>query len=163
MKILFIPKSEDLDLLLKQAKKLFGSGFTYSVYPDCPDDIEIIFFEKGLRRTAEEVNKKRVRTGLSDLPQVEVRLQKPKTPRAPRNPVRKNILQILRDRPLHGYAIYQEYRKRFGDVSLRLIYYHLSKGVREGFFEIDRAEPVEGDFSWGRQSVRKIYRVREQT
>lgn len=39
---------------------------------------------------------------------------------------------------------------------MRVIYYHLKKGVDVGEFEINQVIKEEGDFSWG-STVEKIY------
>ena len=53
-----------------------------------------------------------------------------------------------------GNVIYQ---KVFGRVNLRLIYYHLSKGVELGIFNVKEVQKIEGDYSWGPDAKRIIF------
>ncbi len=87
----------------------------------------------------------------------------PSSTPAPEHPIRKRIFDILQEYgPLHGYEIAKIYVERFGKVNLRLIYYHLYRGVKEGVFErvFEREEP--GAYSWGRTARRVYYRVKGQ-
>ncbi|MBR9680161.1 MAG: hypothetical protein GOU99_03885, partial [Candidatus Altiarchaeota archaeon] len=130
-------------------------------------DANMILFEKGLRRTAETINAQRVKDGLAEMSFVEVLIlpKKVKSERTPRHKIRNNIYSILTvsKKPLHGYAIYKKYNEDIGKISSRLVYYHLSRGLKEGFFEIVSSERVKGDFSWGTTSIRKLYGLKQQT
>ncbi len=77
--------------------------------------------------------------------------------RKPKSAVRDNILTLLIENgPMHGYQIYKEYVKRFGPVTLRLIYYHLKKGIDLGEIAISHISEEEGPYSWGPRA-RKVY------
>lgn len=63
---------------------------------------------------------------------------------------------------LYGYEIYKKYREVFGEVSLRLIYYHLDKGVKENIIIKKKTEVVPGEYSWGQNSERIYYSTNDQ-
>lgn len=58
---------------------------------------------------------------------------------------------------VYGYEIYKKYKEVFGAVSLRLIYYHLDKGVKENIIIKKKTEMVNGEYSWGQNSERIYY------
>jgi hypothetical protein len=71
--------------------------------------------------------------------------------------IRQNIIEILYFlKKGYGYDIYRHYKEVFPAVTMRVIYYHLKKGVDVGEFKINQVIKEEGDFSWG-NSVEKIY------
>lgn len=71
--------------------------------------------------------------------------------------VRENIIDILFQlKNATGYTISKVYNSVFPKVTVRLIYYHLKKGVSLGIFKISEIKKEEGDFSWG-HNVEKIY------
>jgi len=71
--------------------------------------------------------------------------------------VRQNIIEILYFlKKGYGYDIYKIYRALFPKVTMRLVYYHLKKGVALGELKIDRIEKTKGDYSWGGEAE-KIY------
>jgi hypothetical protein len=71
--------------------------------------------------------------------------------------VRRNIAEILYfAKKAYGYELYKHYCELFPKVTLRLIYYHLRKGVAAGEFEIKEVKKEDGDYSWG-PSAEKIY------
>ena len=77
--------------------------------------------------------------------------------RKPGSEVRNKIIELLRIRgPMHGYQIYKEYIKNYGPVTLRLIYYHLKKGIDLGEIAISHISEEEGPYSWGPRA-RKVY------
>ena len=74
-----------------------------------------------------------------------------------RSTVRQNIVEILYFvGKAYGYEIYKHYVALFPKVTLRLIYYHLQKGVSLGEFKVEKVASVKGDYSWG-PSAEKIY------
>jgi hypothetical protein len=74
--------------------------------------------------------------------------------------VRDRIINILYQyRNLHGYGIHKVYEDIFGDVSRRLIYYHLDKGVEIGSVELAGTKEEEGNYSWGDTVQQKHYRL----
>ncbi|MEM4260298.1 MAG: hypothetical protein QXG00_03605 [Candidatus Woesearchaeota archaeon] len=72
--------------------------------------------------------------------------------------VRNNIIDILYFlKSAYGYEIYKHYIELFPKVTLRVIYYHLTKGISMGEFKIEKIEKNEGNYSWGKMSERTIY------
>ncbi len=77
--------------------------------------------------------------------------------RPTKSQIRQNIVEILYFlKKGYGYGIYRHYKEIFPAVTMRVIYYHLKKGVDVGEFKINQVIKEEGNFSWG-NSVEKIY------
>ncbi len=75
-----------------------------------------------------------------------------------RSIVRENIGEILFFLGKgYGYEIYRIYTELFPKVSMRLIYYHLKKGVELKEFKIEKVEKVKGDYSWGSEAEKTYY------
>lgn len=73
---------------------------------------------------------------------------------------RQNIIEILYFyRQLHGYEIYKIYSELFPSVTMRLIYYHLKKGVSTGEFRIAKIDIKTGTYSWGGSVQNIIYEL----
>ena len=71
--------------------------------------------------------------------------------------IRQNIVELLYFmKEGYGYDIYRQYKELFPSVSMRVIYYHLKKGVQLGEFKLDKVQKEKGDFSWGNE-VEKTY------
>jgi hypothetical protein len=71
--------------------------------------------------------------------------------------IRQNIIEILYFlKKGYGYDIYRHYKEIYPAVTMRVIYYHLKKGVDVGEFKINQVLKEEGNFSWG-STVEKIY------
>ena len=74
--------------------------------------------------------------------------------------VRQNVLEILAVIGRgHGYQIYKIYRELFPKVTLRVIYYHLKKGLSLGELEVERVEKERGDYSWGSEAEKIYYKL----
>jgi hypothetical protein len=74
--------------------------------------------------------------------------------------VRQNVLEILGVLGrAHGYQIYKVYKELFPKVTLRVIYYHLKKGVSLGELEVERIERERGDYSWGSEAEKIYYKL----
>ena len=74
--------------------------------------------------------------------------------------VRDRLLLILRDGPMHGYAIVREYYRRYGKTTTpRNIYYHLSRLVEDGLIVAESSD-VHGNYSWGESARRVYYRLK---
>lgn len=74
--------------------------------------------------------------------------------------VRTNIINLLsKEGPMHGYELYQKYLTYYSQVSMRLIYYHLKKGVSLGELKIHKIEKKKGEFSWGSEVQHITYAV----
>ncbi len=70
--------------------------------------------------------------------------------------IRDRLVEILFFlKKSHGYELAKIYNAIFPKVSQRVIYYHLTRGVKDQIFEaID--EDVKGNYSWG-NSARVVY------
>ncbi len=74
--------------------------------------------------------------------------------------VRQNVIEILSVLGHgHGYQMYKVYRDLFPKVTLRVIYYHLRKGVDLGEFEVEKIEKEKGDYSWGSEAEKIYYKL----
>jgi len=56
----------------------------------------------------------------------------------------------------YGYEIYKVHKALYPKVTLRVIYYHLKKGVALGEFKVENIERSKGEYSWGGEAE-KIY------
>ncbi len=74
-----------------------------------------------------------------------------------RSQIRDNIVEILYHLGKgYGYQVSKIYNALFPQVTQRLVYYHLRKGVSTREVEVHKVEVEKGDFSWG-NSVEKTY------
>jgi hypothetical protein len=72
--------------------------------------------------------------------------------------VRQRIVEILYFlKRGYGYDIYKIYREIFPKITLRLVYYHLRKGVILGEFKVNKIETEKGDYSWGPEAEKVYY------
>ncbi len=69
---------------------------------------------------------------------------------------------LLKHGPSYGYQIYKQYMDKYPAVTLRLIYYHLRKGLSTGEFKILKVEQKEGTYSWGTTTNQIIYAVADK-
>ncbi|MBU0615186.1 MAG: hypothetical protein KJ601_03775 [Nanoarchaeota archaeon] len=77
--------------------------------------------------------------------------------RPTRSGIRQNIIDILYFmKQGYGYDIYKVYREVFPNVTMRVIYYHLKKGVALGELKVSEIKKEQGNYSWG-STVEKIY------
>ena len=71
--------------------------------------------------------------------------------------IRQNIIDILYFmKKGYGYDIYKAYSAVFPKPTLRVIYYHLKKGLELNEFKIKEIKKEKGDYSWG-ANAEKIY------
>jgi hypothetical protein len=71
--------------------------------------------------------------------------------------IRQRIVDILHSMGSgYGYEIHKRYKDLFPNVTLRVIYYHLRKGVEIGEFKVKLVKQEKGDYSWG-SHAEKIY------
>lgn len=71
--------------------------------------------------------------------------------------VRQNIINILYIiKKGYGYDIFKTYRAVYPTCTMRLIYYHLKKGIETGEIKVAEIRKEKGNFSWG-GDVEKIY------
>jgi hypothetical protein len=74
--------------------------------------------------------------------------------------VRQNLIDILQFKgKAYGYDIYKDYCEIFPEITLRLIYYHLTKGVALGEFELESVRMEKGAYSWGGEAEKKYYKL----
>ncbi|RME53412.1 hypothetical protein D6783_02025 [Candidatus Woesearchaeota archaeon] len=72
--------------------------------------------------------------------------------------VRQRIVDILHhEGRAYGYQIHKIYKKIFPPVTLRVIYYHLRKGVELGEFKVETVETAKGEYSWGSETQKTFY------
>ncbi len=143
-------------------------------------EFEAIVVTKKTRPAAEKINKKRREAGLSPLLIVEVPFVMADDGRpisssrirlgiidregrvkavAPRtdSEVRRAMVELIKkEGELYGYQLQKLYEKEVGPISLRLVYYHLARGVKEGLFNCEARVEEEG-CSWGGRVERKYY------
>jgi len=78
-----------------------------------------------------------------------------------RSEVRDRIFQILaRLQKAYGYEVFKEYKKEFPKATMRIIYYHLNKGVDLGIFKIDEIKIEKGNYSWGNEAKKIYYSIK---
>ncbi len=72
--------------------------------------------------------------------------------------IRQNIINILAYLGEgYGYDIYKVYIQVYPRASMRVIYYHLKKGVVLGEFRVKGIKVEEGDYSWGPKAEKVYY------
>ncbi len=77
--------------------------------------------------------------------------------RPAKSAIRQNIAEILfHMKKAYGYEIYKHYIEIFPKVTMRVIYYHLKKGVALDEFKVDKVEREKGKYSWG-DTAEKVY------
>lgn len=81
-------------------------------------------------------------------------------PRKPKSIIRENIKKILSVvEEINGYDLYKIYIEVYPKVTMRSIYYNLTKGQELNEFKIKRVIEEEGDFSWGSTSRKVFYKI----
>ena len=71
--------------------------------------------------------------------------------------IRQNIVEILYFMKRgYGYEVYKAYKEIYPNVTMRVIYYHLKKGVATKEFKVESIKSEKGQYSWG-PSAEKIY------
>jgi hypothetical protein len=74
--------------------------------------------------------------------------------------IRQNLIEILYHRgKAYGYDLYKDYCAILPKVTLRVIYYHLKKGVALGEFVLESVKLEKGDYSWGEAAEKKYYKL----
>jgi hypothetical protein len=74
--------------------------------------------------------------------------------------VRQNIIEILYFiKSGHGYHIFKIYKQIYPKITLRAIYYHLRKGTDLGEFEIETVSREKGEYSWGGEAEKIVYKL----
>lgn len=82
--------------------------------------------------------------------------------RKPGSEVRQRIVDILYVLgKSYPYKIAKIYNKIFPKVTIRVIYYHLKKGVSLNLFKLEEIKASEGNFSWGRRVEHVYYSLGE--
>ena len=83
--------------------------------------------------------------------------------RPTRSTIRQNLIDILQFMgEAYGYQMYKVYKDLYPAVTLRVIYYHLSKGKSLGEFEIAGVKKTIGTYSWGPEAERIFYKLGPQ-
>lgn len=170
----------------KRKKELIAAGFKHIVpivgyEGDAIDPkYEAVVFTKETRTNTEKLNEKRIEAGVPPLLLVEVPLVMAEDKRPisstrirlgiitragklkaikpiTKNKVRLGIIDLIEKHgEMYGYQLHKIYEKEIGPISLRLLYYHLAKGIKEGLFEVTVREEEKG-CSWGGKVERKYY------
>lgn len=74
------------------------------------------------------------------------------------SPIRQNMIEVLHFLGnAHGYELYKHYVKIFPRITLRVVYYHLKKGVQLKEFKLEKVQVEEGDYSWGSHAEKRYY------
>ncbi|KYK24822.1 hypothetical protein AYK26_02995 [Euryarchaeota archaeon SM23-78] len=74
--------------------------------------------------------------------------------------IRQNLIEILFFRgKAYGYDLYKDYCALFPPVTLRVIYYHLKKGVALKEFQLETIKLEKGNYSWGGEAEKKYYKL----
>ncbi len=74
--------------------------------------------------------------------------------------IRQNLIEILFFKgESYGYDIYKYYCELFPKVTLRVIYYHLKKGVSLKEFVLENIKKEKGKYSWGGEAEKKYYKL----
>lgn len=74
--------------------------------------------------------------------------------------IRQHIVDILFYLgKAYGYEIYKHYIEIFPKATLRVMYYHLKKGVSLNEFELERIAQIQGEYSWGGTAEKLIYEL----
>jgi hypothetical protein len=72
--------------------------------------------------------------------------------------IRQNIVEILFFmKKGYGYNIFKVYKEIFPKVTMRVIYYHMKKGVETGEFKVEEIKSEKGDYSWGERAEKVYY------
>ncbi len=121
-------------------------------------DLFVVFVFEPFRKKAEHFNELRLQKKISPFAIMEFPLHKVRP--IVKNSVRSRIVEILKDGKAYGYQIFKKYKERYGKISIRLIYYHLQKGEKDGLFEKVEIEEKSGNFSWGGTVKHKYYKLK---
>ncbi|MBN2052491.1 hypothetical protein JW756_03230 [Candidatus Woesearchaeota archaeon] len=74
--------------------------------------------------------------------------------------IRQNLVEILYfHKKAYGYDLYKDYCELFPKVTLRVIYYHLKKGISLGEFLLEGVRMERGRYSWGGEAEKKYYKL----
>ena len=74
--------------------------------------------------------------------------------------IRQNLIEILFFKgKAYGYDLYKDYCAIYPPVTLRVIYYHLKKGVSLGEFKLKIIKTEKGNYSWGGEAEKKYYEL----
>ena len=76
--------------------------------------------------------------------------------------IRQNLVEILYyKKKAYGYDLYKDYCELFPEVTLRVIYYHLKKGIILREFKLEEVKMEKGSYSWGGEAEKKYYKLGE--
>ena len=72
--------------------------------------------------------------------------------------IRQKIVELLYFmKEGYGYEVYKAYVSIFPKVTMRVIYYHLNKGLDTGEFKISKVKKEKGNYSWGGEAEKTYY------
>ncbi|MFW6230626.1 MAG: hypothetical protein ACOC32_01235 [Nanoarchaeota archaeon] len=85
-------------------------------------------------------------------------MEKKSRGRPVKSEIRQNVVDLLEySGPAYGYEIFKHYVELFPRVTMRSIYYHLSKGIDTKEIKIHSVRKVKGDYSWGTDAQKTFY------
>ena len=74
--------------------------------------------------------------------------------------IRQNLIELLYFKGnAYGYGLYKDYCALVPSVTLRVIYYHLKKGIALGEFKLETVKLEKGNYSWGGEAEKKYYKL----
>ncbi len=74
--------------------------------------------------------------------------------------IRKRISALIKELgKSYGYEIYKNYNVVFGNVDMRLVYYHLKSGVNRQEFIISEIKKEKGGYTWGDMAEKVYYDI----
>lgn len=77
--------------------------------------------------------------------------------------IRQRIVEILKYKgKAYGYEIFKIYDEVYPRASMRVIYYHLKKGLSTGEFRVDKIKKEAGNYSWGSEAEKVYYSLGER-
>jgi hypothetical protein len=84
--------------------------------------------------------------------------------RKPNSQIRDNIVELLFYlKEAYGYELYKKYKKIYPQqISMRSVYYHLTKGVDLNIFNVKEIQEVSGNYSWGTGTKRVIFTLGQE-
>ena len=74
--------------------------------------------------------------------------------------IRQNLIEILFYLGEgYGYELHKLHEQLFKPCTKEVIYYHLKRGVERNEFEVKEVKIESGNFSWGPQTRKIIYKL----
>ncbi|MBN2142074.1 hypothetical protein JW711_01970 [Candidatus Woesearchaeota archaeon] len=77
--------------------------------------------------------------------------------------IRQQLIEILYIcKKAYGYELYKHFINIYPKATMRVVYYHLKKGVAMDEFEVEEIKKEEGDYSWGSHAEKIYYKLGNQ-